>query len=61
MREREHIGDDDNAASRLAPKIAGEKAQAKANTPNPRGWGYALPRRAGDEPDFRRRVDGYFR
>jgi hypothetical protein len=24
-------------------------------------WGRALPRRPGDEPDFFRRVDGYFR
>jgi hypothetical protein len=48
-------------ASQLLVNIKAEKAQAKADTPNPRGWGYALPRRAGDEPDFRRRVDGYFR
>jgi hypothetical protein len=56
MKEGGAVGD---YAKTLLSEIAGEKAQAKANTPNPRGWGRALPRRPGDSEDFRRRVDGY--
>jgi hypothetical protein len=47
-------------ATKLLKDITEMKAQAKANTTKPRGWGYALPRRAGDEANFRRRVDGRF-
>jgi hypothetical protein len=48
-------------ASKLLADIEAMQKQSLANTPNPRGWGRALPRRPGDEEHFRRRVDGYLR
>jgi hypothetical protein len=48
-------------AKQLLDHIQKQKKQSLENTHNPRGWAYALPRRAGDEENFRRRVDGYFR
>jgi hypothetical protein len=48
-------------AAQLLDKIQKQKKQSLENTPNPRGWGRALPRQPGDDPDFRRRVDGYLR
>jgi hypothetical protein len=47
-------------ASELLAKIQKQKKQSLENTLNPRSWGRALPRRPGDEENFRRRVDGYF-
>jgi hypothetical protein len=49
-------------AQKLLDDIEEMQAQSKANTTNPRGWGRALPRRPGDEENFRRRVgDGYLK
>jgi hypothetical protein len=47
-------------AAQLLDKITAMKRQSEANTIRPRMWGHALPRRPGDEENFRRRVDGYF-
>jgi hypothetical protein len=48
-------------AAQLLDIISKMKAQSEDNTTRPRAWGYALPRRAGDEVGFRRRVDGYLK
>jgi hypothetical protein len=48
-------------AAKLLKDITTEKAQSEANTTKPRAWGRALPRRPGDEENFFRRVDGYFK
>ena len=58
LKDQGAIGD---YAAKLLKDITTEKAQSKASTPNPRGWGRTLPRRPGDEPNFYRRVDGYFK
>jgi hypothetical protein len=58
LKEKGAIGD---YAAKLLKDITTEKAQSEANTLNPRSWGRALPRRPGDEPNFYRRVDGYFK
>jgi hypothetical protein len=48
-------------AAQLLNQITAMKKQSEANTLNSRGWGRAMPRRPGDEPNFFRRCDGYFR
>jgi hypothetical protein len=48
-------------AAQLLDKISAMKKQSEENTTKPRMWGRAMPRRPGDEPNFYRRRDGYFR
>jgi hypothetical protein len=49
-------------AQKLLVDIEKMQAHSKTNTTRPRMmWGSALPRRPGDEENFRRRVDGYFK
>jgi hypothetical protein len=46
-------------AAKLLDQITAMKKQSEANTTRPRA--YALPRRPGDEPNFRRRCDGFLK
>jgi hypothetical protein len=48
-------------AAQLLDKISAMKKQSEENTTKPRMWGRAMPRRPGDEANFYRRCDGYFR